>query len=100
MRKLVSLQRITKIDPIPGADKIELATVLGWKVIVQKNLRRVNDLVAFCEPDTFLPIDERYEFLHKTGYRKTPHLGEGYRVKIMKMRGQVSQGLILPLSDL
>jgi RNA ligase (TIGR02306 family) len=100
MRKLVSIQRITKLEGIPSADKIELATVLGWKVIVQKGLHQENDLVAFCEPDSFLPIDKRYEFLHKTGYKNTPHLGEGYRVKIMKMRGQVSQGLILPLKDL
>jgi len=100
MRKLVSIQRISKLEVIPGADKIELATVKGWKVIVQKGLHRENDLVAFCEPDSFLPIDKRYEFLHKSGYKKTVNLGEGYRVKIMKMRGQVSQGLILPLSDL
>ena len=30
MRKLTSIQRIWKIEPIEGADRIELAHVLGW----------------------------------------------------------------------
>ena len=44
-RKLASIQRITKLSPINGADKIEVASILGWKVVVQKGLHKEGDLV-------------------------------------------------------
>ena len=52
-RKLVSIQRIIDLQPISGADKIELATVLGWKVVVSKSENhKVGDLIAYVEIDT------------------------------------------------
>ena len=35
-RKLASIQRIWKIEPIDGADRIELAHILGWQCVVNK----------------------------------------------------------------
>jgi RNA ligase (TIGR02306 family) len=97
-RKLASIRRISEIQEIPGADLIELALVDGWKVVVAKNVgHKINDLVVYCEIDSFLPIREEFEFLRKSSYKKMGDQ-EGFRLKTIKLRGQVSQGLILPMS--
>jgi RNA ligase (TIGR02306 family) len=99
VRKLASIQRIVALDPIEGADRIEVASVLGWKMVVQKGLYKVDDLVVFYEIDAFLPIQPQYEFLRKSSYRVTKDLGEGYRIKTVKLRGQISQGLLMPFHE-
>ena len=98
MRKLASIQRIWKIEPIEGADRIELAHVLGWQCVVNKGQFREMDLAVYFEVDSFLPIAPEFEFLRATSYRKTDVMGEGFRLKTMKFRGQISQGLLLPMS--
>lgn len=100
LRKLATIRVIKEIKPIEGADAIELATVDGWKVVVAKSVgHKVGDLVIYCEIDSFLPIKEEFEFLRKTSYRKMGNL-EGFRLKTIKLRNQISQGLILPLTAL
>jgi RNA ligase (TIGR02306 family) len=98
-RKLATVRRVADIRPIPGADKIELITVDGWQVIAQKDLYQVGDLCVYCEIDSCLPIQEQYEFLRKSSYRHAPWMpnGECFRIKSMKMRGELSQGLLLPV---
>jgi RNA ligase (TIGR02306 family) len=97
-RKLASLQTISDIQPIEGADAIELAIVNGWKVVVAKNVgHKPGDLVVYCEIDSFLPVREEFEFLRKSSFKKMGDQ-EGFRLKTIKLRGQVSQGLILPMS--
>lgn len=97
-RKLASIRRISDIQPIEGADMIELAIVDGWKVVVAKNVgHKVGDMVVYCEIDSFLPIKDEFEFLRKSSFKKMGDQ-EGFRLKTIKLRGQVSQGLILPLS--
>jgi tRNA-binding EMAP/Myf-like protein len=99
-RKLATLRRISDIQPIEGADAIEVATVGGWKVVVAKDVgHKRGDLVVYCEIDSFLPVEPEFEFLRKTSYRKMGDQ-EGFRLKTIKLRGQVSQGLIVPLSVL
>lgn len=99
-RKLASCRIISDIKPIEGADKIELAVVDGWKVVVAKDVgHKVGDLVIYCEIDSFLPIREEFEFLRKSSYKKMGDQ-EGFRLRTIKLRGQVSQGLILPISVL
>lgn len=101
MRKLATVRRIAAIEPIEGADKIELATVDGWKVVVAKDVgHQVGDLVIYCEIDAFLPIREEFEFLRKSSYKKMANGQEGFRLKSIKLRGKVSQGLILQLAIL
>jgi RNA ligase (TIGR02306 family) len=56
-------------------------------------------MVVYCEIDSFLPIREEFEFLRKSSYKKMGEQ-EGFRLKTIKLRGQVSQGLILPLNVL
>lgn len=100
MRNLVSIQLIKDIQPIADADMIECATVLGWKVVVKKDEFKIGDKCVYFEVDSYLPIDEKYEFLRSSSYRKHETLGEGFRIKTQKRRGQLSQGLVLSLFDL
>lgn len=90
MRKLASIQQILDIQPIEGADSIEAALILGWQVVVQKGQFQVGDLVVYCEIDSILPEREEFEFLRKVGFR----------IKTIKLRGQISQGICFPLSIL
>src|ERR1035438_1568233 len=103
-RILASVQRIVKIEVIPNADKIDVATILGYKAVVEKGLYHADELVIYAECDSFLPIREEFSFLEKGGARKKMLIDgqerEGYRVKIQKLRGQISMGLVFPLSIL
>jgi RNA ligase (TIGR02306 family) len=100
-RKLASIRRISDIQPIEGADMIELAIVDGWKVVVAKDVNHeVGDSVVYCEIDSFLPIKPEFEFLRKSSYKKLSDGTEGFRLKTIKLRGQVSQGLILPIREM
>ena len=100
MRNLVSVQVITDLQTIESADRILCASVLGWKLVVKKDEFKVGDKCVYFEVDSFLPIEERYEFLRSSSYRKHEFLGEGFRIKTQSLRGQISQGLALKLEDL
>lgn len=100
MRNLVSIQEVKGILPIPDADAIEVIEVLGWKLVVKKNEFKVGDKVVYFEVDSFLPIEDKYEFLRKSSFKNHPTIGEGFRIKTIKLRGQISQGLALAPSDL
>lgn len=97
MRKLASIQRVWNIEPIEGADKIELAHVLGWQCVVNKGQLQPMDLAVYFEIDSFLPIRPEFEFLRSSSYKNTNIMGEGFRLRTMKFKGQVSQGLLLPI---
>jgi RNA ligase (TIGR02306 family) len=89
-RKLVSVQRILSLTPIPNADKIEKAQILGWELVVKKDEFKVGETCVYCEVDSILPERSEFEFLRE---RK-------FRIKTIKMKGQVSQGIAFPLSIL
>jgi RNA ligase (TIGR02306 family) len=86
-RKLASIQKVLAVDSIPGADAIECLTILGWKVVAKKGEFKVNDLVCYCEVDSILPERPEFEFLRKNHFR----------IKTIKLKGQVSQGICFPL---
>lgn len=97
-RKLASVQIIRGIEPIEDADLIELAIINNWRVVVsKKDGYKLGEKVIYCEIDSFLPIREEFEFLRKSSYKKILDQ-EGFRLKTIRLRGQISQGLILPLS--
>lgn len=98
-RKLATVQRIIDISPIPGADSIEVATVKGWKVVVKKDEFQVNDLVVYLEIDSWVPT-EIAPFLSKGNEPKEYKGVKGERLRTIKLRKQISQGLILPISVL
>ena len=99
-RKLASIRMISELLPIDGADAIEVAVVDGWKVVTKKGEYKAGDLCVYCEVDSFLPIRDEFEFLRKSSYKKMKDGSEGFRLRTIKLRGQVSQGLLLPLSIL
>ena len=91
MRKLAHIETISWLRPIEGADKIELAGILGWQCIVKKGEFKVGDLAVYVEIDSIMPADNPdFAFLEP----------RHYKIKTMKMRGVVSQGIIFPLSVL
>jgi len=93
MRKLASIQRIKALDPIPNADRIEVATVLGWKVVVKKGEFKVGDLCCYFEVDSLLPRKPWNDFLANKEKPEKP-----IRLRTIKLRGQISQGLAMPMS--
>ena len=98
MRHLASIQEVKSIEPIEDADKIELVHVLGWQCVANKGDFNVGDKCIYFEIDSFLPIKEEFEFLRRSSYRNNEFMGEGFRIKTIKLRGQLSQGLIIPVS--
>ena len=99
-RKLASIQIVKEVKPIPGADAIEVVRINNWDVVSKKGEYKVGDFCIYCEIDSFLPIKEEFEFLRKTSYKKMSDGTEGFRLKTIRLRGQLSQGLILPISTL
>lgn len=86
MRKLATIQKIKAVRPIEGADAIEVADVLGWHVVVKKDEFKPGDYCVYCEIDSILPPENKYfAFL------------EGKRIRTIKLRGQISQGIAFPL---
>jgi len=98
-RKLASIQKVREIVPIEGADAIEIAVINSWRVVTKKNEFKEGDLCVYFEIDSFLPIEKEFEFLRKSSFKKMGDQ-EGFRLKTIRLRGQVSQGLCLPLSIL
>jgi RNA ligase (TIGR02306 family) len=91
--KLATIEKILALDPIEGADRIEVASVLGYRVVTQKGIHKVGDLVVFVVPDTTVPRASWSEFLFKGDQAEK----ERIRLKAIRLRGQVSQGLLVPL---
>lgn len=99
MRKMASIQIIRDITPIEGADAIVLAHINGWAAVVKKGEFSVGQYVVFCEIDSWVP-HEIAPFLCK-GKEPREYLGiKGERLRSVKLRGQLSQGLILPINVL
>lgn len=91
MEGLATVQKIYGIRPIPGADKIEAAKILGWDVVVRKGEFKDGDLVIFITIDTIIPVT-----LLSGDWNNT----EVVRLRTVKMKKQVSQGLVLPINTL
>lgn len=99
MRKLASVERITKLRPIPGADKIEVAEVLGWEIVVGKGEFKEGELVVKFEIDSFLNFeDPRFGTPIFEPRGITWEGKRGMRLKTIKLKKQLSQGLCMPLS--
>ena len=90
MRKLASIQKIKALEPLENADAIEKATVLGWQLVVKKGEFKAGDLCVYCEIDSLMPDRPEFEFLRP----------RNMRIRTIRLRGQVSQGICFPLSVL
>lgn len=98
-RALVTVETITDIVPIEGADAIEAARVRGWTVVVKRGQFRPGERAAYFEIDSFLPFTRpAYAFLEPRG-SKTVDGVAGHVLRTAKLRGVVSQGLLLGLDE-
>jgi hypothetical protein len=89
-RKLATVRKVTGIKPIAGADQIECVVIDGWEVVSRKdNNFKVGDEVIYIEIDSIVPAIPYFEFMKQ----------RNYRVRTIKLKGQVSQGLIIPVID-
>jgi len=90
-RKLVSVRTVEHVAPIEGADRILRARVMGWDVVVKKGELDEGDRCVFFEIDSVLPDGPAWsEFMRP----------RGFRVKTLRLRGVLSQGLALPIDIL
>lgn len=88
-RKLATIRKISNIRPIIDADNIELAKIDGWQVVIaKKDNFKVGDLCIYCEIDSVLPDIPVFEFLRS----------KKFRIKTVKLRGELSQGIVFPIS--
>ena len=91
MRKLAHIEKITWKKPIEGADRIELVGVLGWQCIAKKDEFQIGDTCVYIEIDSIVDkTNPDFAFLQN----------KHYKIKTMKMRGVLSQGIVFPTSIL
>ena len=95
MRKLATIRKIDALRPIPGADAIECAVVGGWTVVVKKGEFTPGDLAVYCEIDSWIPT-ALAPFLSRGQAPREFDGIAGERLRTVKLRGQLSQGLLLP----
>ena len=96
MRKLATIEMIKEILPHTNADTLELAIVRGWQVVVKKGDFKVGAPVIFFEVDSWVP-HELAPFLSR-GHEPREFEGvKGERLRTVKLRGELSQGLVLPV---
>jgi RNA ligase (TIGR02306 family) len=95
-RKLASIRMIDEINPIENADAIEVATIGGWKVVVKKGEFKAGELAVYFEIDSWIPV-ELAPFLCKGTEPRVYGGVRGERLRTIRLRGQISQGLLLPL---
>jgi RNA ligase (TIGR02306 family) len=99
MRKLASIQKVLDVVPIEGADRICSYKIQGWNVVDSVGKYAVGDLVIYCEIDSFIPT-EIAPFLSKGNEPREYEGIKGERLRTVRLRGTLSQGLILPLSTI
>jgi len=98
-RRLATVETISAIEPIAGADAIEVAHIRGWQVVVRKGEFSAGDPVLYVEVDAALPLDdERFAFLESRG-KKIFGGRKVHVLKTAKLRGIYSQGIAFPLAE-
>lgn len=97
MRHLATIRKIDEVLPIEGADAIVLVKIDGWACVALKNEFEVGDLCVYFEIDSFIPITPAVEHLRARAFKRMGEK-EGIRIKTITLRGQLSQGLALPVS--
>jgi RNA ligase (TIGR02306 family) len=88
MYKIASIEKVLAVRDHPNADRLSLVSILGWQVVARRGDFAAGDLVVYIEPDSVLEERPQYEFLRE----------RNFRVKLIKLRGEISQGLLFPLS--
>ena len=95
-REMASVRQISAIEIIPEADRICTYAIDGWKVVDSIGKYKVGDFVVYCEIDSFIP-NSVAPFLTAEGKEPKEYLGvKGERLRTKKLKGALSQGLLLP----
>jgi len=99
LRKLAVVKRISKVEQIPKADRLEKYTIDGWEIVDGKGRFKPNDLVIYFEIDSLIPLrfEELKQYCSVKSIMEDGARFDGYRIKTIKLRGQISQGLIMSL---
>lgn len=98
MRKLASICKIEEIKSIPDADKICAYRVNDWWIVDTIDKYNIDDLVIYLEIDSWVP-HELAPFLSKGQEPREYNGVKGERLRTVKLRGQVSQGLLLKIDE-
>lgn len=99
-RKLVTIRTIDALEPIEGADVIEVAVIGGWRLVVKRGEFKAGDLCVYFEIDSFLPDgNPAWQFLVDKSSRVMNGV-KGHKLRTIKLRGQTSQGLALPINKI
>ena len=106
MRKLASIVTIATAEPIPGSDRLDVVTMKGkgWRVVTGRGEFKPGDTAVYFEIDSALPADdERYAFLRDRCLRSWTDkhgkvLRQAIRIRTVKLRGVISQGLVMPVA--
>lgn len=85
-----TIQRILEVKPVENSDFLDVVKVLGWQVVTKRNDFKVGDLCIYVTLDSIVPEKPEFEFLRK----------EHFRIRTMKLRGELSQGIVFPLGIL
>ena len=93
--KLATIETIAEVSNHRNADRLDLVKVLGWQSIVKRGDFKAGDRCVFVVIDTILP-DTPWSLFLKDSKRPDAVI----RLKTIKLRGEYSQGLVLPLSVL
>ncbi len=99
MRQLATVRQISNILPIEKADAIVLAQIDGWQAVVKKGEHQIGDLVVYLEVDSWVPHDLA-PFLSKGKEPREFNGVKGERLRTTRLRGALSQGLVLPYATL
>lgn len=92
--KLASIEIIKNIRNHPNADSLDIAEVLGWQTVVKRGTHKEGDKVVFITIDSIVPKCQWSEFLASKDNPDKP-----IRIKNIKLRGEYSSGLVIPLSE-
>ena len=98
MRVLASFREIGSVRHHHNADALDIVSIDGWDCISKRDAFKAGDVAVYFEIGAFLPIKPQFEFLRKSSY-KTTDSGEGFRIKTIKLRGEIAQGLLMPIID-
>lgn len=101
VRKLVRVATVDDILPAANADRLELAVIGGWQVVVSKGQFAPGDKVVFAEVDSLIPADDP-KFGFSDGLRSQAKDVDGVRyvrIRTVKLRSNLSQGIVFPLSN-
>jgi len=99
-RTLATIQKVSEVINHPNADRLDLAKIKGWTVVTGRDEVKPGDWVIYFEIDSFLPEIPEFEFLRNSSFRTHPELGSGFKLKTQKLRGVISQGLLIPFTKI